>query len=237
TNLGFLKRLADHSGFSAGEVDTGLIARDMEALIATDTARQELVRQAAALASLDLVSVPNTAAPWDSKSGWRLWGTADYRVALILKGERFDMKVTQRDRSAFEIDGQAIQATVTESGFVLSQDGRDIQFGVHRDADSITIFDDGQVTRFERVDLLDTEGASQTGEDVVLAPMPGLVTQVSVSTGDPIEAGAPLLVLEAMKMEHQLRAPRDGTVADVLTHAGAQVQNGTVLIRLEEADG
>lgn len=66
--------------------------------------------------------------------------------------------------------------------------------------------------------------------------MPGLVKSVMVGAGEAVTAGQPLAILEAMKMEHTLTAPRDGTVAEVMATAGAQVEAGAALIRLDEED-
>ncbi|MDH3264126.1 MAG: acetyl-CoA carboxylase biotin carboxyl carrier protein subunit, partial [Paracoccaceae bacterium] len=66
------------------------------------------------------------------------------------------------------------------------------------------------------------------------APMPGLVKAVFATAGAEVAAGARLAVLEAMKMEHTLTAPRDGVVAEVLVAPGAQVEAGAALVRLEE---
>ncbi|MCF6305726.1 MAG: biotin/lipoyl-binding protein, partial [Rhodobacteraceae bacterium] len=83
-------------------------------------------------------------------------------------------------------------------------------------------------------DPMQEAGGAQAGGDVVLAPMPGLVQTVSVSVGDVVKQGDPLMVLEAMKMEHALVAPRDGMVEAVLAVQGAQVDAGALLVRLEE---
>lgn len=237
TNLGFLKRLADHDGFAAGDVDTGLIARDLDALTARDPDRQRLARRAAALTALGVPSMSATQDPWDKSDGWCLWGAATHRVALSETDERFDTEVTILGDTSFRIDGEEVRASRTELGLELSGT-LSADFGIFADDASVTIFDDGTITRFDRVDPLSTDSGDVGGGSLVLAPMPGLVTQVAVSAGADIAAGAPLLVLEAMKMEHTLRAPRDGVVAEVLARAGAQVQNGAVLVRLEEeADG
>jgi 3-methylcrotonyl-CoA carboxylase alpha subunit len=72
--------------------------------------------------------------------------------------------------------------------------------------------------------------------DIIRAPMPGLVKALFVAQGQEVTAGTPLAILEAMKMEHTLTAPRDGMVAEVLAQAGAQVEAGAALVRLAEAD-
>jgi 3-methylcrotonyl-CoA carboxylase alpha subunit len=65
------------------------------------------------------------------------------------------------------------------------------------------------------------------------APMPGVVLKILVAVGDEVARGAPLLILEAMKMEHQLTAPRDGTIASILCKEGEMVQPGLDLVTLE----
>ena len=82
--------------------------------------------------------------------------------------------------------------------------------------------------RVERVERVRAEQA--VGEGVVTAPMPGVVSQVKVGVGDPVEAGAPLLVLEAMKMENEIYAPVGGVVGEVYVEAGQRVGRGDRLI-------
>ena len=68
-----------------------------------------------------------------------------------------------------------------------------------------------------------------------IAPMPGLITAVKIETGSAVKSGEPLIIMEAMKMEHTLKAPRDGIVAEITVSAGDQVEDGTILLVLEEA--
>ncbi|MGR3512531.1 MAG: ATP-binding protein [Paracoccaceae bacterium] len=235
TNLGFLKRLADHAGFAAGEVDTGLIARDLDDLTARDESRQTLVRHAAALAALDLPASAAATDPWEMGSGWHLWGAANATVALIEAETRHEITVTQHDAESFTIDGDTLTAIRSRSALTLRTGTGTDTFDFFADAASVTIFDRGQVTRFDRIDpLAQSDGAETAGNDV-RAPMPGLVTQVLVAPGDTVGTDVPLLVLEAMKMEHTLRAPRAGIIAEVTASTGAQVENGAVLVRLEDA--
>jgi 3-methylcrotonyl-CoA carboxylase alpha subunit len=69
------------------------------------------------------------------------------------------------------------------------------------------------------------------------APMPGVVTRVLVSAGDAVRQGQPLVAIEAMKMEHVLRAPRDGRVRAVAVRKGEMVNGGAAVVELEEAGG
>ena len=86
---------------------------------------------------------------------------------------------------------------------------------------------------FEREIGVRRGGGPQTGG--LEAPMPGVVTRVLVARGDEVRKGQPLVVLEAMKMEHQIRAPRDGRVRQVNAQPGQMVAGGATLVELEEA--
>jgi len=66
--------------------------------------------------------------------------------------------------------------------------------------------------------------------------MPGLVKDVTIKQGDTVEKDAPLVILEAMKMEHTLVAPRDGVIAELLVKTGAQVDGDTILLKFEALD-
>jgi 3-methylcrotonyl-CoA carboxylase alpha subunit len=100
---------------------------------------------------------------------------------------------------------------------------------------TITVFD-GYGLQFEVVDPLERASAAGGDQNVIEAPMPGLVKAVFAEAGQSVKEGERLAILEAMKMEHSLLAARDGVVAEVLAAAGDQVEAGAALVRLEEAD-
>ena len=104
-------------------------------------------------------------------------------------------------------------------------------------AGKVAVFTPRYTYEFEVPDLGAGTAASQVGGDVITAPMPGLVKDLKVQAGDKVAAHDPLLVLEAMKMEHTLTAPRDGIVASVNVELNGQVEDGMVLVSLENEDG
>lgn len=85
--------------------------------------------------------------------------------------------------------------------------------------------------------IRDMAGASaeNAGPAPLVAPMPGLVVRINVEAGDPIRAGQPLVVMEAMKMENELRSTSDGVVRAIRVRPGEAVEKGTVLIELAES--
>jgi biotin carboxyl carrier protein len=97
----------------------------------------------------------------------------------------------------------------------------------------VSVADHGHVHVLDRADAFAPDAAAASGDSDVLSPMPGTVLTVRVATGELVEAGQPLGVLEAMKMEVTLRAPFAGTVTSVGAGAGEQVPLGAVLFRVE----
>ncbi len=104
-----------------------------------------------------------------------------------------------------------------------------------RHGGTVTVFA-GDAFAFDLPDPLDRGQAAGVGADMILSPMPGRVSAIDVHAGEAVEKGQRMAVLEAMKMEHALTAARDGVVAEVLVAAGAQVEAGAALVRLEATD-
>ncbi|MEM7544199.1 MAG: acetyl/propionyl/methylcrotonyl-CoA carboxylase subunit alpha [Pseudomonadota bacterium] len=234
TNVAFLAHLAAHEGFARGEVDTGLIARDQAALTALPPT-PPLARAIAAL-SATVLTGPQT---WQT-GGWRLWEVAKAFIALTDGAEAL--------RAVVEISGESFTVTMGEEAISLTarpmgdlmsihHEGRDLTARAVRHGTRLTVFLDGLAHEFGVPDPLAVGGDGAAGGDMVLSPMPGLVKTMNAAAGQSVEQGAPLCVLEAMKMEHTLKAPRAGTIASVGAAAGDQVEEGTILIKLEPEDG
>ncbi|MFI5311189.1 MAG: biotin/lipoyl-containing protein [Gemmatimonadales bacterium] len=104
--------------------------------------------------------------------------------------------------------------------YVIALDGR--RFGV-----------EALDERTAAIRALSRASAGPEGPRPLVAPMPGLVVRVTVAAGDRVEAGQGLVVMEAMKMENELRAPAAGVVKKVLAQVGAAVEKGAVLVQFE----
>ncbi len=215
TNLGFLRRLSRAPDFMTGEVDTGLIARDAEQLCAAPVATAKEIAIAAVTAA-ELAQVPLT--------GFTLWAPLERQI--ILHDRDQDLAVVLQVKSATACD-----VVVGDTRFSLLRRGGNWGLPAVLHGDCVTVFGDETVT-FAIVDPCDREG-TVVGGDTILAPMPGLVRDVAVVMGQTVEKGDRLIVLEAMKMEHVLRAPRGGIVSTVPVAVGDQVIAGALMVSLE----
>jgi 3-methylcrotonyl-CoA carboxylase alpha subunit len=232
TNTGFLVRCLDHPDFIGGVLHTGLIADALPAL----TDRAGLRRIAGFALALWRLTEPVVAqSPWQSTDGFRLNGAAQrvwqfedeagLRVALTPQGAAWRATV----------DGEAHDVTAIRAGastIIVVVDG-------HRHVARVDVAD-GRVFVGGEHFVLAPAGASAEhfgveAGDTVAAPLPGKIVAFATRVGATVKKGDALVTLEAMKMEHALKAPRDGVVAEVGAEEGAQVKEGAVLVRLEPA--
>ena len=215
TNLDFLRGLSRLPDFVSGDVDTGLIARCGDTLCVAPT----LSAHDCAIAAVTAAQIPD-----DPLTGFSLWSPLQRQITLRHGDQVSDATLTVHSAQscAVKIDDQ----TVT-----LTRRGADWGTPAIRHGARVNVFCASTLS-FDIVDPL-ARADQAMGGDTVLAPMPGLVRDVAVTAGQAVAAGDRLVVLEAMKMEHVLRAPREGTVASVTVATGDQVTAGALMVSLE----
>lgn len=221
TNLDFLTALLRHPGVRVGRVDTGLIARDLAALLPARGEDPRLVARAAlALAGLDEPS---------PLQGFGLWRPQERRLDLEAP---VTIAVEGPGRALVRIGDAALECRRGDGFWWIG--GAKVTATVVVEMAWVSVLAGGRgALRLRRIDALAREAAGRT-ENLTVAPMPGMVKAVLVAAGDSLQRGVPVAVLEAMKMEHVLLASGDGIVAEVLVTPGAQVGAGAALIRLED---
>ena len=224
TNLAFLGALIDHAGFAQGEVDTGLIDRDLDALIGQVAPSSEQIAWAALVAA-DLTGP----AP---QAGFTLWQPLKRRITLGCDADEVvvDLDVHSGTEIDLSVAGQPVSARFDGASWLLNGA---VAPSATQVAAEVFVFAQYGLT-FQVIDPLDRTSSAVGNSALIEAPMPGLVKSLYASAGQPVTAGDRLAVLEAMKMEHALLAARDGVVAEVLVSAGDQVTAGAALVRLEE---
>ena len=222
TNIDFLIALTRHEGFRKGEVDTGLIARDLDRLL--DQA--EPSPETRALAALGVAGLHDP----EVRGGVTLW--SPLRRTVTWEGGEGVVEVLGPGTARVTLEGTAHDVLWQGERWWVNGSPRRSRIVTH--PAGVSVFGGRSLTLVPQ-DPLDRQ-TEATGSGLTLSPMPGLVKAVFVSAGQQVAAGDRLAVLEAMKMEHTLTAARDGTVAEVLAEPGAQVEAGAPLIRLEDED-
>jgi 3-methylcrotonyl-CoA carboxylase alpha subunit len=245
TNVEFLARVARSRAFAAAELDTGLIERNRAELLPPRAPLPEAVLAAAACAELQVEeeSACRVAAasgdphsPWQKVDGWRLNQDSHHAFAFAEGEDRHPVTVHFGDaglRVGLGGESRVLEAEQLADGrLLLRLDGRAFKARAVRDGRDWHLFIGGahrRLTLHDELEGLDIDA----GGGSLAAPMPGKVIAVMVKRGDKVQKGAPLLILEAMKMEHTIFAPGDGEVKEIHYAAGDQVAEGAELLRLE----
>ena len=248
TNVAFLARLVTSRAFAAADLDTGLIERSKDELFPPPAPASDEVLALATLAELlrhnseareHAAASGDPWSPWGACDGWRL-NQDNHHIFVFREGEH-QVAVTAHYRAdAFEVElpgGRRMlsgDATGT-NGLRAWLDGEALAATVVRSGAAIDVFYNAERHSLELHDpwLAEVEGEAHGGG--LAAPMPGKVIAVLVAVGASVERGAPLVIMEAMKMEHTITAPGAGTVKEILYAVGEQVAEGAELIRFDAA--
>ncbi|GAA2862433.1 3-methylcrotonyl-CoA carboxylase alpha subunit [Aminobacter niigataensis] len=227
TNAAFLAALARDTDFASGDVDTGLIGRKQEELTASAAPSSRAVALAA-LAATGAGNAEASADPWSSIAGYAHFNPLARRASLSFGGAAIVAHIMARSDGRFDVRPDGSES------FVLSADASGTSGAtVASWPGHVTVFENGRSFDFAISDPFARAAEIGEGTSSMRAPMPGLVKLVRAAKGDKVTKGQPLLVLEAMKMEHTIAATHDGVIQEIAME-GAQVTDGTVLVRFEE---
>ncbi len=241
-NVEFLSRLVGVPSFAHADLDTALIEREQANLFPEKTAVPDEVWLLAALAELlrELAAARRAAehdSPWRTLDGWRLNGRASRSLSLR-HGDVLRAVSVQVVAGGYELglEGRTVFArgTAGPNGLLHAQIGeRRVHATVVVSGERRHVFFEGRSWPLALVDTLNTGGAGEDVEGGLKAPMPGKVIALIAQAGALVDKGAPLLVLEAMKMEHTINAPARGTVKAFRYAVGEQVVDGVDLVDFE----
>ena len=232
TNVAFLERLITTPAFTDAELDTGLIERH-HALLFPPTEPVPVEMVALWLVKL---AMPDTTSydPWDSPQGWRLNGNYHRQLRFDCDDQAFEVVLDYR-RDGWRMAYQSQELILThiaidQTSVSLSIEGRRISGRVVRVDDRFHVFWQGQHRVLSWSDPIAHAGESESEGGRLTAPMPGKIVQLMVAEGASVEKGAPLLIMEAMKMEHTISAPAKGKVEALNYAVGDQVAEGAQLL-------
>ena len=230
TNTRFLKALIDHPDFRAEKLDTGLIDRNLAALgiVAPEIDPETVAVGALALAArekerLEAVATARSgwpSDPWSEADGFALHPGREGSVRVLVEGETRDVRLDAAAEAAIDIPKTG------HRNFTLVETG-----------DTNFVLVDGLQTEIRMVDALDVTFDDHGGDagGNVKSPMHGKLVALFVVDGEVVEKGQRVAIVEAMKMEHPVLAPRAGRVEGIAFEAGAQMGQGARILSIAEA--
>ena len=245
TNVQFLRHVVQSPSFAQANLDTALIPR--EAALLFDQEKLSAAQAAAAQIAHTLLAerASETADPFSRRDGWRAFGTHTRRFSFEFHGDPVIAELMYLNDGALHL---AVNHTVNHAQGLLSfarptADAVTVDFAGQRfDAHiyevlvkkglEVQVFTAQAATKIIVLDPFLQLADSATTAGRLTAPMPGKVVSFAVKSGDAVKAGQTLAVMEAMKMEHTIAAPKDGTVAELLYAPGDQVAEGAELLTL-----
>ena len=243
TNIEFLHRVVGHRAFASADLDTGLIARNHDALLPVAAVTPETLAIAAIAELLGIEAAARESArvaddphsPWHQTGSWWLNQTNMMTCTFAHDGMQHPVQLAAGSGGYEVIVGKrhiVAHAEQHAPDLLVTLDGRRIRAGVVGNGDERIVFSDGATTRLTFVDPWRPPVSDDAGTGHLVAPMSGSIIAVNVKPGDRVAKGAALMILEAMKMEHAITAPGDGVVEQVFFRAGDQVKEGAELVAL-----
>ena len=252
TNKTFLQRLLGDAAFAQADLDTGLIPRRHDALFPQAGAVPAAVLSLAACALLARQGLPGRgrspappADPWSARDGWRVGGDYHQTLSLMVGEQRHDLRLERQEQNwrlqaadgVHLLDWQAAARPDQPEAQSLRVwlDGAEHRGQVLQDGDQLQVSLDGADWTLSLFDplLAAGQGRDEGHGGRLTAPMPGKIIALNVDAGASVKRGDVLLVMEAMKMEHSILAPADGTVTELFFAVGDQVPEGAELAAME----
>jgi 3-methylcrotonyl-CoA carboxylase alpha subunit len=237
TNIAFLKRLVESVPFASADLDTGLIERNHGALFPTPAAAgtEALALAAVALVSGETMRGPTASAdPWARTDGWRMNASLRRNFRFTDREHAQDVGLSYLAHGWQLAHGDASHEVtlVRHEGtdYAVRIDGRLVRGTVVIDGEEVHVFTGERHLVLGYSDPLAHAGESEDEGGRLTAPMPGKIVAILVKKDEAVVKGAPLLIMEAMKMEHTIAAPRDGVVEELLYSTGDQVEEGVQLL-------
>ncbi len=242
TNVAFLRRCAATASFAGADLDTGLIEREKAQLFGQPGLSLALSAAAVVAHTLAEEATRESRDPWSRADGWRMYGASTRRFELEFNGEHHQVLLSRHHQGGMHLSvaGEAIPFALNsrslESHELLLGEGltqQRVTVKTYKVGEQVAVFAAAGSALLTEVDVIAHAGEGGGEGGRLTAPMPGKMVAFLAQPGDTVTKGQPLAVMEAMKMEHTINAPRDGVVTELLYGIGDQVGDGAELLRLE----
>jgi 3-methylcrotonyl-CoA carboxylase alpha subunit len=241
TNVQFLRHVVQSPSFMKANLDTALIPREAAVLFNQEklTAAQTAAAQIAHMLLAECTS--ETASPFSRRDGWRAYGTHTRSIPIEFQGQSVTAALTYLNDGALHLKVGDVQGALTfvrqfASAVMVDFAGQRFDAHVYEVSTlkgiEVQIFTMQGAAKITVADLFLQQADNSAAAGRLTAPMPGKIVSFAVNSGDVVKAGQTLAVMEAMKMEHTIAAPKDGTVAELFYAPGDQVAEGAELLTL-----
>ncbi|MDM0078011.1 acetyl/propionyl/methylcrotonyl-CoA carboxylase subunit alpha [Variovorax sp. J2P1-59] len=237
TNVQFLRGILRTDSFANAKLDTALIERERAVLFDQEPLGLPLAAAASIACTLLAETATSTGDPFSRRDGWQSHGVATRPFEFEFRGEPKSAALRYLHDGALSLQVGDVSGPLEIGSFPsgeleLQFDGHRHTLNVYEDQATAYVFAAHGATKITAIDRLAHAGDTHAEGGRLTAPMPGKVVSFAVKAGDKVSRGQPLAVMEAMKMEHTIAAPADGTVEELLYLPGDQVTEGAELLRI-----
>jgi 3-methylcrotonyl-CoA carboxylase alpha subunit len=238
TNVQFLRHVVRSESFATAKLDTALIERESAVLFKQDAVGMQAAAAAVIADALQAEAAVQGHDPFSRRDGWQSHGITQRRFELAYDGQSHPAQLRYERGGVLSLQvGEAAAAPLQwtphpDGGLWVQFDGARVHSQVYAQGELRHVFTPQGATRISLLNPLAHAGEAAQEGGRLTAPMPGKVVSFTVKAGDQVKAGQALAVMEAMKMEHTIAAPQDGTVAELLYAPGDQVAEGAELLKL-----
>ena len=238
TNVQFLRHVVRSESFATAKLDTALIERESAVLFKQDPVGMQAAAAAVIADALQAEAAAQGHDPFSRRDGWQSHGITQRRFELAYDGQSHSAQLRYERGGVLSLQvGEAAAAPLQltphpDGGLWVQFDGARVHSQVYAQGELRHVFTPHGATRISLLNPLAHAGEAAQEGGRLTAPMPGKVVSFAVKAGDTVKAGQALAVMEAMKMEHTIAAPQDGTVAELLYAPGDQVAEGAELLKL-----
>jgi 3-methylcrotonyl-CoA carboxylase alpha subunit len=239
TNVQFLRHVVRSESFATAQLDTALIERESAVLFNQDPVGMQAAAAAVIADALQAEAAAQGHDPFSRSDGWQSHGITQRRFELEYEGQPVHAALRYERGGVLSLQvGDAAAAPLqfmaqARGGLWVQWGGARVHSQVYAQGEVRHVFTPQGATRISLLDPLAHAGEAAQEGGRLTAPMPGKVVSFAVKAGDKVKAGQALAVMEAMKMEHTIAAPQDGTVAELLYAPGDQVAEGAELLKLQ----
>ena len=237
SNIAFLQRLIHSHAFAGADLDTGLIERNHAELFPAPTRVSLSVLALAAIRIILSERHINAHDPFGTSHGWRMNSSMNRSFSFAFEGDHSEVNVRYLENGwtivAFGEQAPVRLKSALGDELSLQVGTLSVMGTVVRHGEHFHVFSQGKHVELSYADPLLHAGETEAEAGRLTAPMPGKIVALLVAAGQPVKKGEPLLIMEAMKMEHTIAAPKDGVVKELMYLIGDQVADGAQLLVFE----